>query len=216
MHSSKLLKALIRGSALTCVLLLFILVGFQGLPIFTGSDVQSVNQAGLQRERSQSMAKAALLVEYVPSERAASLSDLQVVLPLFIAEQQTLLKNTQPEVQSSLQDARPNYLAFVAAVTVIINDPASETLPDQVLTIQAVNKPYLTAMNKLVFLLQSQSDARVLQLFIIEVIIDVLFFLIVILASMFSDRLTRQIVQEGIKQGRVKQGLVKQEVVKEE
>ena len=169
-------RSLIVITRIFGLLLFLLLMSFQWFAYVDGSSTEAINQAGLQRVRGQALAKSALLIEYVPTLRVVALSDMQVALPLFEQEQNVLLQNQDRDIQSLLLDARPNYLALVAATKSIVANPESVTTPDQVAIILLANKPSAMTLNTIVVTMSQQYASRMQQLFVIEVTIDLLLF----------------------------------------
>lgn len=161
----------------TNMFLVMLLVGFQVLPWFQGSDSQYITQAGLQRTRSQAFVSAALTLVSRPfAEKTQALSNLQVALPLFEQEQATLLANPMPTIQLFVTQARPDYLALVAAVHALLANPntINQVDPIQVNIIVAHASPFSVTITSIITALQQQIDARTANLFIIEVVIALL------------------------------------------
>jgi hypothetical protein len=154
---------------------LLVLAGFQAIPVFSANNAQYIEQASLQRARAQFFARAVLILAYRPNiERAQTISDLQVTFPLFTKEQDLLLKNNQPDVQLALQSARPDYLAIVAAVSIVQTQANQSINPTEVDIILPHSKAYATEMNDVTAALENHASERTLQLFIIEMVIEAL------------------------------------------
>lgn len=197
MHNPKFLYALNQILRVTGVLLIAILIGFEAVPITTESDTQYINQAGLQRTRSQIFTKSVYVLRYRPDvEKALAISDLQITLPLFQQEQSVLLTNTTPDVQSILQAARPDYLALVTAVQAILAHP---TAPNsiEIDIVLSHERGYLLTTSSLLSVLQRHIDEIAFQMFCIKVFIEVLLMTLVA-ASIFTTRRVREIIDVAI------------------
>lgn len=127
------------------------------IPLSYGSAEAYIGQASLQLARSNALAKNALILEYGPAEsQAQAQSDLQVALPLFVGEENKILRNKNTGVQDILQEAQSNYLALVVATTAIINHPAID--PRQVAIIVENSRAYNTIMNRYLDALAQQAN----------------------------------------------------------
>ena len=187
MQNPKFLYTLNQILRVTCVLLIAILVGFEAVPITTGSDAQYINQAALQRTRSQIFVKSAyVLRDRSNGERAQAINDFQTTLPLFQQEQVVLSANNNSDVQNTLQIIRPDYLALVTAVQSILVHPNAANLIE-IDIILSHERDYLLASNDLLMLLQRHAEERTLQLFWIKAFIEVLLMSMIIL-SIFTTR----------------------------
>jgi hypothetical protein len=172
-----------------CVLLIAILVGFEAVPITTGSDVQYINQAALQRVRSQVFAKSVYALKYhTDGERAQAISDLQVTLPLFEQEQAVLLSNSAPDVQMTVQATRSDYLALVTAIQSILTHPTTSN-SIEIDIVLSHERGYLTTSNTLITMLQKHADDRILQLFCIKAFIEALVVILIILSIFVTRRI---------------------------
>lgn len=175
MYNLQLSRTVIHILVVAWILLLFMLVGFQALPVFSSNDAQYIDQAGLQRTRSQFFAKAALILAYRPdTEKVQAISDLQAAYPLFQQEQAVLLANSQPDVQLTLQTAKPDYLTIVAVVKAVLANSNQTIEPAQVDLILLHSRAYVIAMNNVITILQQHADTQTLQLFTIEIVIEAL------------------------------------------
>lgn len=116
-------------------------------------------QATLQLARSNGFAKNALLLEYgSKADQAQAISDLQVSLPLFENEQNTLLRDQDQNAQTALLASRGNYLAVVAAVSVLIKHDDTPVDSAQVSIIVMNNRAYNIAMNSYLLILQNRAN----------------------------------------------------------
>ena len=174
-HKLRLPYATTRIIIIAWIVPLFILAGIQAIPVFSGSDAQYINQAGLQRTRAQFFAQAVLTLEYRPlADRAQTINDLQAAYSLFQREQAILLANNQPDIQLALQTARPDYLALVAAIEAVLSHTSQSIDPTQVDIILAHGRAYASTMNNVIMLLQQYANERIQELFAIEIIIEFL------------------------------------------
>lgn len=174
------LRNFMRGAIVAGVLLLLVQAAFQSLPLFLPSDANAINNAGLQRTRSQVLVKSAFTLAYRPKqEHAQAVSDIQTVLPLWQQEQEALTQTVSIDVQPLLTDARGDYLAMLAASKVILAHSDSVNLI-QVDIMAASNRNYVRAMNQVVILLVRQADVRVRSFWFFELLIDLLIFSIAI------------------------------------
>src|SRR6266568_7308186 len=109
----------VRILSIAAILLILVLIAFESiLPLVDASSY--MNQAGLQRTRSDVLALAMLTLEYRPvSEHAQAISNLQVTLPIFEAEQTLLDANQSSDEQLLLQQMRGDYLAIVASAQTV-------------------------------------------------------------------------------------------------
>ena len=100
---------------------MLLLIGFEVVLGFPGTDAHYMNEAALQMTRSQMLINSAYTLEYRPVvEQRQAMRELQTVLPAFEQEQTLLLTNPAADVQNLLQQARVDYLPLLAAVQNII------------------------------------------------------------------------------------------------
>ncbi len=196
MDNPKKFRRFIHLLATAGILFLFLLIGFQSVPVIGGSEALYIQQASLQGTRSQSLARAALVLEYrSASERAQAISDMQTILPLFEQEQAFLLTSRDLNVQWLLQGARPDYLALIGAVGVILAHTAGPVDPVQVNVVLAHDKLYLYTISQLMLVLQQHADAQVWQLFLIESAIELVLLVIAGIFLVFVNRVLIKMVQ---------------------
>ncbi len=189
MRTPNFLYTLNQVLRIACVLLIAILIGFEAIPITQESDTQYINQASLQRVRSQIFVKSVYVLRYrSDGERVQAISDLQVVLPLFQQEQSILLGNNAMDVQAALQNEQPDYLALVTAVQTILAHPNDPNLL-QIDIVLSHERSYLHGADSLVKILQQHADELVFQLFCIEVFIEVLIVIVLVLSFFTTQRL---------------------------
>lgn len=192
-HHLQTVRAFVHIIAIASMLLLLVLAGFAAVPVTGQSNSAALSQASVQPVRCAAMTANDLVLLYRPTtEHAQAISSLQVALPLFEQEQQTLLANPDTEVQWLLQQARPDYLAMVQAEQEIIAHPNDAQLATQVTIVLAHERGYLLTMNQLVFTLQQQDDAQLTHLFWIETGIV---FILLIIAGIASTVVSRTLGQ---------------------
>lgn len=167
-------QAFIRVLSLAAILLVLVLIAFESLlPLVDASSY--LNQAGLQRTRSDVLALAMLTLEYRPaSEHALAISNLQVTLPIFEQEQTLLNSDDDSDEQLLLQQMRGDYLAIVTAAQSAISVPGKPVDPIQVNIIMAHKDSYRSTMNLLVNVLVSHVERLTWTLFYTESGIGVL------------------------------------------
>ena len=165
---------LVRILSIAAILLILVLVAFESiLPLVDASSY--MNQAGLQRTRSDVLALSMLTLEYRPvSEHAQAISNLQVTLPIFEAEQTLLDSNQSSDEQLLLQQVRGDYLAIVASAQTVVNAPDKPVDPVQVDIMQRHKDMYRSTMNLLVTVLVHHVENLTWTLFYIESGIEVL------------------------------------------
>lgn len=175
-------KKVWTGLFIFVLILSLLLIGFQSIPVIQGSTAQAVNNASLQRTRSASIAKNALILKYRADtdERAQAISDLQVTAPLFEQEQSVLSGYPPADIQVLMVSSRSDYLALDAALRVITahqNQPIDQTQLDIIL---AHTTSYNSTINQVVIAIQNHVDDETRMLFIIEIVIDTLLIIIAI------------------------------------
>lgn len=163
---------------LSCIALLLLLAGFQALPL-SHYEVNYLNSAETQRVRSQIIVKSALTLAYRPvAEHAQAISDMQVILPLFIQEQQTLDANRNADVQQAVQLARSDYLALVSSAQSVITHANKPIDHIQVDILVAHNRGFVNAETEVITVLLNHEAADQAYLFAIECILDGMLFLL--------------------------------------
>ncbi|GAC1362828.1 MAG: hypothetical protein NVSMB44_18850 [Ktedonobacteraceae bacterium] len=164
------------------IILLLLLIGFGYVPFLSGGDAHYINQAASQRARSLILMNAAYTLEYRPvAERTQALRDLQSTLPVFEQEQAVLLINPARDVQDLLQQARFDYLPLVA-VHFILAHANSHVDPVEVNIIALHVRGYITTMYAVLFILPRHIEDRNIQLFVIQIVIEVVFLVMFFLA----------------------------------
>lgn len=154
--------------SLAAVILILILIAFEALlPLVDASSY--LNQAGLQRTRSDVLALAMLTLEYRPaSEHALAISNLQVTLPIFEQEQTLLNSNDASDEQLLLQQMRGDYLAIITSAQTVVSAPSKPVDPVQVSIMMAHKDSYRSTMNLLVNVLVSHVERLTWTLFYTE------------------------------------------------
>lgn len=166
----------IQRIVLIASIALFVLLAVsQTVPLSYGSTGQYIYQASLQLARSNGFAKNVLVLQYgMTDQQTQALSDMQVSLPLFVDEQNTLLRSNQQDTQTVLQQARSDYLALVVAVTTVINHTESLIDPKQVAIIEANSRAFDIIMNQCLLILQNQANDWNVHLVLFQEIITAL------------------------------------------
>lgn len=161
-------KKIYRVLFIATILLVLVIIAFESiLPLVDASSY--LNQAGLQRTRSDVLALAMLTLEYRPaSEHALAISNLQVTLPIFEQEQTLLNSNDASDEQLLLQQMRGDYLAIITSAQTVISAPNKPVDPIQVNIIMAHKDSYRSTMNLLVNVLVSHVERLTWTLFYIE------------------------------------------------
>lgn len=163
-------QAFVRVLSFASIVLIILLIAFESLlPLVDASSY--LNQAGLQRTRSDVLALAMLTLEYRPaSEHAQAISNLQVTLPIFKSEQDLLQANgnNSSDEQLLLQQMKGDYLAIVAASQSVIDNPSKPVDPTQVNIIMAHKDGYRSTMNLLQTVLIHHVENLTWTLFYIE------------------------------------------------
>ncbi len=173
------------------MLLLLMLIGFEFVPGLSGGDASSMNQVSLQRTRSQILVNAVYQLAYRPvGEHAQAMDDLQTVLPAFEQEQTQLLTDPTTNVQYLLQQARTDYLPLVAAVQIISAHPHTIVDPLEINIIVLHERSYLTTMNNLLSILPQDFENRNIQLFVIQIVIEVVFLVVFFIVQITSAEKT--------------------------
>ncbi|GCE14839.1 type IV pili methyl-accepting chemotaxis transducer N-terminal domain-containing protein [Tengunoibacter tsumagoiensis] len=167
----------------TKILLLLLLIGFEWIPNLSGGDAHYINEAGLQRARSQMLASATYILAYRPlPEHAQAMHDLQTILSVFEHEQSTLQGNPASDVQDQLLQANSDYLPLVTALQDIVAHPQRAINLLEVNIIALHERGYLVSMNALVLILPRHLEERNIQLFVIQIILEILFLFMFFLA----------------------------------
>ena len=187
-------KKVWTGLFIFVLVLSLLLIGFQSIPVIQGSTAQAVNNASLQRTRSASIAKNALILKYRTDidERAQAISGLQVTAPLFEQEQSVLNGYPPTDIQVLMVSSRSDYLALDAALRAIIahqNQPIDSAQLDIIL---AHTASYNTTINQVVIAIQNHVDDETRMLFIIEIVIDTLLIIIAICFFISVVRTTKR------------------------
>jgi hypothetical protein len=136
-------------------------------------------QAGLQRARSQRIAKDVLILSGQPTdeEKAAATNELQLQLDGWEKTQVGLrqgdpdlhLPHSVPaDVALVLNQAQPDYIAITTATKAILAEKEKPPDPVQVDIVLAHERAYYLAMSQVIALWQAQLDARRWQFFWIE------------------------------------------------
>lgn len=183
-RSPQSFRRFVRILSTATMLLILVLIAFESiLPLVDSSSY--MNQAGLQRTRSDILALAMLTLEYRPSvEHAQAISNLQVTLPIFEKEQNLLNSNNDSDEQLLLQQMRGDYLAIVTSAQTVVDDPNKPVDPVQVNIMMAHKDAYRSTMNLLVNVLVSHAESLTWRIFLIETGIGIL--LVGIIASFLA------------------------------
>ena len=175
---SRKFRLLTRIIMPSCIVLLLLLAGFQALPL-SHYEVNYLNSAETQRVRSQILVKSALTLAYRPAaEHSQAISDMQVVLPLFIQEQQALNANRSADVQQAVQLARSDYSALVSSSQSIIAHADKPIDRLQVDILVAHNHGFVNAETEVIAVLLNHEAADQTYLFVLECILDGLLLLL--------------------------------------
>jgi len=135
--------------------LFMLLAAFVAVPLLYGSTTEYTGNASLQLSRCQRLAKDALIMQHgSKEEKTDALSDMQVLLPLFSAEQDRLARNRDTDAQAALVRARPAFRAIVAAASAIV---ASDTEPVQISILVEHSGDYNDAMHEYLLVLEHQA-----------------------------------------------------------
>ncbi len=200
----KTFRTMIRSTAL---LLMLLLIGFECIPDLSGGDAQATNEAALQLTRSQILVNAAYTLEYRPAAQyAQAMRDLKSVLPVFEQEQTALQSNPAVDVQSLLQEASGDYLALITGTQIIIAHPKRVVDPLEVNILVLHEHNYLVTMNALVLILPRHAEDRNIQLFVIQIVIQIVFLLLILFA--LATQLVRNKALEPVQDPFVVRGLI--------
>lgn len=173
------------------VVLLLLEAGFQAIPLFTSAT--QVAEASAQRTRCEVIAKSVLILAYRPaSEHVQAISDLQVVLPLFLQEQSVLASYRNETIQTYIVQMQPNFLAIVKAAQNILARKDKPVDMDQVAIIVSHERDYVSTMSQLLTYGLQRLDSRTLQLFLIECSIDILLLIFAVLFWLRIEHLLRR------------------------
>jgi len=168
----------------TAVLLLVILVGFQLLPLsYNESDI--INQTDLQAMRAQRIAKDTLILEFISDvpTRAQAVSELQNSLPAWEHEQAYLQSARNPDIQTLLDQAQPDFIATDTAARQLLAHPNDQT--ETVIILQH-ERNYSLLMNQVSSLVQERIQAFNSGLVVLQVAITVVIIVLVILLMVLS------------------------------
>jgi len=159
------------------VLLMLFLIGFEVVFHLTGDGSYGVNAVALQRTRSQLLVNAVVILVYRPMiEHEQAMRNLQTVLPAFEQEQALLQTNQAADVQSLLQLALNDYLPLTLAIQSVTRTPSNSTIDPSVINILVAHeRNYLATMNALMLLLPQHIENSAIQLFVIQVVIEIVF-----------------------------------------
>lgn len=164
---------------ITKILLMLLLIGFEVVPGFPGTDTHYMSEAALQMTRSQMLINSVYTLAYRPEvEQRQAMRELQTVLPAFEQEQTLLLTNPSADVQNLLQQARVDYLPLLAAVQNLIAQPNSVAEPLEVNIVALHVHSYTAVMNSLILALPRHFEDLNIQLFVIQIAIEVVFLLV--------------------------------------
>lgn len=204
MQKKRLLTALARTSLITVIVLnvVFLLILFAWANFSTDN---LMNQVGLQRARSQRIAKDVLILSTHPTDesRAQAISEMQNMLPGW-QETQTGLQQGDPalglphavpdNIQLILTQAQPDYNAMLVAAKAILASPDKPVNSIQVTIILAHELKYYLAMSQVETLWQQQIDAWRWQFFwTASVVLVLIMVLIVLTYSQLTMRAMKQI-----------------------
>jgi hypothetical protein len=179
---------LVAGAILSVILILALLV-----PLSYGSTNSYIGTASLQLARANGFAKNALILEYGPvSRQAQALSDLQVALPLFEAEQMVILHNNDQGQQDVLSQNQGNYLSLVTATSAITSESTIDPL--QVAIIVDSSRVYNMGMNAYLMALESQANDFNLHLVLFQESIAVIVIILVVSLEVLWMR-ERRVIQ---------------------
>lgn len=165
------------------ILFMLLLIGFECILRMVEGDASYINGAAFQRARSQILTNAAYVLEYRPQvEHTQAMRDLQTTLPLFEHEEMLLHMNTAPDVQNLLQQADIDYLPIIAAIQSIMMHNQRRIDPQEVNILVLHENNYLIAFNDLMIILPQDYENRNMQLFVLQIVIEVVFLSIFFLA----------------------------------
>jgi hypothetical protein len=164
------------------VIIILILAILFGLTLYAWANFDPSNitvQAGLQRARSQRIAKDVLILADKPTdeEKAAAINELQLQLDGWEKTQAGLRqgdpdlglpRSVPADVSLVLNQAQPDYIAITTATKAILAAKEKPPDPVQVDIILSHERSYYLAMSQVVMLWQAQLDARRWQFFYIE------------------------------------------------
>lgn len=203
MQQKRLLTNLARASLITIIVLkiVFLLILFLWANF---SPDNLMNQVGLQRARSQRIAKDVLILSTHPTddERAQAISEMQNMLPGWQQTQTGLqhgdttlgLPHAVPDnIQLILTQAQPDYNAMLVATKAILASPGKTVDPVQVNIILGHELNYYLAMSQVETLWQQQIDAWRWQFFWTACVVLVLIMALIVVSHF-------QITMRAIKQ----------------
>ncbi|GHO99562.1 hypothetical protein KSF_096100 [Reticulibacter mediterranei] len=189
------MSSLARASLILVIVLKLIFLGILYVEA-NFSPTNLVDQIDLQRIRSQLIAKDARILQMNPSEekQAQAISEMQNALPGWQATQTGLrqgdrslgLPHSVPDnVQLSLIQAQPDYIAMLNAVKAILANHSGPIDQVQVTTILNHERGYFLAMSQVEMLWQQQLDTWRQQFFIAACVVMVLIMIIIALTHFF-------------------------------
>lgn len=172
------LRSYARAGLVTMIVLLLLLAAFQAVWVTHGSATPLLTQVGLQRTRSQRIAKDVLILAYRPSseEKTLALNELQATLPLFQQTQAGLQagddslglpKRPPQDVQFVLIQSQLDYALFLNAAKMILAHP-QQVDSAQVQIVLDQERSYTQTMSNVVTLWSQHIDDIFQELFDIE------------------------------------------------
>lgn len=196
------LRGFARLIRLFGVILLFLLLGFQSIPVAAGIDADAINAAGIQRTRAEVFAKDALILQYRPVDtHVQAINDLQVTLPLFEQEQQALAIDVRPDVQIVAATERPDFLAIDTAVRAILARPDGPVDPVEVSIILQHDRQYVATENSIVLILTQAAEHKAWSLFWIETFILGCVLVMAVIFGIREERTLSNILKQSEEKG---------------
>lgn len=188
-HSKAFRRLLV---ALRVALLLLLLV-FLFVPLIPYN--AAINNASLQRARSERLAKDALILEYLDTssdDRAQAVSEMQITLPLWEGEQSALIASPDGQIALIALQSNSDYSAMTAASQSVLATPTKPADTVEVDIIVSHEHAYEVAINQIVTLMQQDIATQQLQLFIYECVVVALSLVLTLVSMRIQkgDRVT--------------------------
>lgn len=156
------------------IILLIGLFAFFLTPLFK-QPLVTLNNASLQRARSERIAKDAMILQYRPaSEWPQAISELQDTLPLWQQEQTSLAGFPDSQVQLLVLQSNGDYTAMTQATQNILDNSGKSMDPIQTSIIIAHEHNYEVTINQAYTLIQQDIAIQDVQFIGIELIIVIL------------------------------------------
>lgn len=173
-------------------------VGAQFLPLaFNVPDI--ISKTDLQSTRAQRITKDALLLAYSSSsnEHALAVSELQITLPAWEAQQATLRLLKNPDSRALVAQSQLKYSVIDQAAKTLLAHPTGKVDLTEVQIILDNEQGYTSLMSQLAALRQTQIQTNTVNFFIAQTILLALIAVTTILLFMFPRQAKPAKQEEG-------------------